>query len=237
MSYNYFGCTSDDIVKYYHGTEVTDYATNSISGQGVIESELAYSEERVLEALPQGFSNVLFNGIPYVYVYDGQNLGLTGVSLSNLVSEEKYNPVGGTYENTSLCGCSSTRCPGNLESLTEETVSTVSVSGGIVSITNYDSNKDYYAKLTFDSNAVIGSLKRLIRDMTACRLGSQLFSRGSEDEWVSVKRACEESEKALDGIKNDHNWMPYEVKKLKFYPGTSPVKVKGGISTIRVGRA
>lgn len=237
MTYNYFGCTSDDIVKYYHGTEVTDYATNGISGTDVILSELTYSEEMVLEALPQGFSSVLQNGIPYVYVNEGQNLGLTGVTLSNLVSETKYDPIDSYDDLPSIGGCTSNRCAGNLESLRDETA-TVSISGsGIVTITPYDSARDYYARLTFTENTVFGSLKRLIRDLTVCRLGSQLFSRGAEDEWVSVTRACEESSKLLDAIKNDQNWMPFELKKLKYFRGTSPVKVKGGITSIRIARS
>jgi hypothetical protein len=233
--FNYFSCTSSDIINYYHGAEASDFATNSISGSDVILAELDYSEQLVLEALPLGFSTVLQNGIPYVLVADGYNLGMTGVTLSDLHSITKIDHTG--TELPKIGGCGGSYSCGNLEALYEDTA-TVSISGsGIVTINPADSTKDYYAKVTFSDTTVFGSLKRLVRDLTACRLGSQLYSRGSEDEWVAVKRACEDSATLLQQIKDDPYWMPYELKKLKFYPGTSPVKVKGGISTIRLGRA
>lgn len=233
MTFKYFGCTTQDVVNYYHGTEINDYATNSISGSDVILSELDYSEQQVLEALPQGFSSILQNGIPYVYVFDAQNLALSGVLLSDLKSTFKVDGTGGSSLNP-FCGGNG-QCQGNLDNLFDDTA-TVSVSGGIVSIVPVDSTKDYYAKMTFTEDVVFGSLKRLVRDLTACRLGSQLFSRGGEDEWKSVTRACEESSAMLEHIKNDSYWMPYEIKKLRFFPGTSPVKLKGGLTTLRVGR-
>jgi hypothetical protein len=234
MTFKNFGCLPADIVNYYHGTEITDYATNSISGSDVILSELDYSEQKILEAIPQGFSSVLQNGIPYVYVFNGQNLGITGIVLSDLHSTTKVDGTGGGSLNP-FCGGNG-QCQGNLENLYDDT-STVSVSGGLVSIVPSDLGKDYYARMTFTEDTVFGSLKRLVRDLTACRLGSQLFSRGGEDEWVSVKRACEESSEMIKAIKEDPNWMPYELKKLRFFPGTSPIKIKGGISTIKVARS
>lgn len=231
-TYNYFGVTVDDIVNYYHGTTVTDYNTGSVPGSGVIISELEYSEQKVLEALPPRVANSLMNGLYYVYVFDQQKIDLTGATIDTLYSMTKYDS-----DETSICGCS-THCAGDIGVLTEETVSVASITGaGIVSITNYDPNKDYYADITFTEDFEIGSLKRLIRDLTACRLGSQLFSRGSEDEWVSVTRACEESTAMLDKISNDEYWYPYEMKKLKFFPGKSPIKSKNGLTTIKVGRS
>lgn len=228
----YFGCTVDNIVNYYHGSEVTDFSTNSISGSDVILSELDYSTQKVLEAISISFANVLQNGIPYVYVYHGQDLGITGLTLSDLHSTSKTDETGNILN--SFCG--NNQCA-SLSNLFDDTTATISISGSIVSITPYDATKEYYAKVTLSDNSSFGSLKRLVRDLTACRLGSQLYSRGSEDEWVSVKRACEESSEMLKAIKDDPYWMPYELKKLRYYPGTSPVKTKGGISTLRVARS
>lgn len=233
MTYKYFGCTVSDVVSYYHGTVESDYSTNNISGGAVIDSELAYSEQTVLDALPVSFANVLQNGIPYLSVYHGQNLGMVGISLSDLRITDVMADDNGS--NVSICGTRT--CPSNLENLYEDTTgATISVTDGIVSIVPFDPTKEYYAAISFTEDVVFGSLKRLIRDLTACRLGSQLFSRGGEDEWVSVRRACEESSKMLDTIKEDTNWMPFELKKLRYFPGTSPIKVKGGISTIKVLR-
>jgi hypothetical protein len=233
MTFKYFGCTVENIVNYYHGAEVTDFSTNSISGSEVIISELDYSEQKVLEAISVGFANALQNGIPYVYVYDGQDLGITGLTASDLHSIFKADETGQGLVLNPFCG---TTCQGALSNLFDD-AATISISGSIVSITPYDSTKDYYAKINFTENASFGSLKRLVRDLTACRFGSQLYSRGSEDEWVSVKRACEESSEMLKAIKDDTYWMPYELKKLKYYPGTSPIKSKNGISSLRVTRS
>lgn len=232
-TYNYFGVTVDDIVEYYHGAEVTDFATNGISGSEVIINELEYAEETVLEALPQGFANTLFNGIPYVQIIDGQSVSPSGATFSNLKVMDNNDPLG-LPSQTSL-GCGGVICPGNTNILSDST-ETVSVSGGVIDITNYDPNKLYYATMTFDSTVSFSGLKKLIRDIVACRLGSQLYSRGGEDEWVSVKRACEDSKEMLERLRSDPYWMPYELKKLKYFPGTSPIKVKGGISTIKVTR-
>lgn len=232
MTYNNFGVVPSDIVNFYHGSELTDYTTNSLTGTQVIQSELDYSEEKVLEAISIAFSNILQNGIPYVYVENGMNLGMTGVALSDLHSSFKVDET-----NNIIPICSNNICSTSLSNLYDETTSTISVSGGIVTITNVDANKDYFAKLNFTSVVVFGSLKRLIRDMTACRLGSQLYSRGSEDEWVSVKRACTDSAEMMKKIEEDIYWMPFELKKLRYYPGTSPIKIKNGISTLKVTRS
>lgn len=234
MTFNYFGCVAADIVNYYHGTEVTDYSTNGISGTNVINEELAYSEQKVLEAVSLSFSLALQNGIPYVRVWDQMDLGISGVGLGAFHYAYKVDETSSTYP--PIGSCSNGSCA-SISNLYDETTASISISGSIITITNADPNKDYYVAVSFRSTTVFGSLKRLIRDLTACRLGCQLFSRGGEDEWKSVTRACDDSTETIKAIKDDIYWMPFELKKLSYYPGTSPVRMKGGISTMKIGRS
>lgn len=231
--YNYFGCTVNDIVSFYHGTTLNDFSTNGISGSDIITTELEYAEETVLNSLPKNFSQVLFNGIPYVEIYDGQTIAISGVALSDLKEMGSDDPF--LNGDTSLNICEDGGCPGDI-SVLSNSLATVSISGTTVSISGYDSNRDYYARLTFTDEVSFSGLKKLVRDLVACRLGSQLFSRGGEDEWIAVRRACEDSQKMLEKLESDVYWMPFELRKLNYFDGTSPIKIKGGISTFKVYR-
>jgi hypothetical protein len=162
--------------------------------------------------------------------------GISGVNVGDVYEITADDPIAGDAAlHLSACG-SSRVCPGSVGNLSDSSVD-VAVNGTTVSISGYDPNKEYYAQVTFDPNTVsFSGLKTLIRDIVACRLGSQLYSRGGEDEWLAVKRACENSSEMLEKLESDLYWMPFEFRKLSYYPGTSPVKIKGGLTTFKTYR-
>lgn len=229
--YNYFGVTVANIVTYYVGSELTDYATNSLTGTQVIQSELDYAEAEIVARLSQKTLNALEN-IKYMKLSEAVTTFPSGFTLSNATLYET-NKGTSTSSYTSL-GCSSQGCS-NLNIELTRSSSTVTISGGYVAtISPFDTNKDYYisADLTVSS---LPSLGYIIREIVACRLGKQLYSRGNkESDWSAVEAACSKADLALSKI--DEYYLPAEFKKFSYFPGYEIQSSRNSIKTYTLKR-
>lgn len=237
MEYNYFGCTQDNIIASFSGAISGDFATSVYSASTVLTQELDFAEAELVAKLGSGllkmFSEV--KGIKPEYV-NGEFVFPAELPYGSdlrvwIIPED--NEV--TSQTTLNCSSGLAKCSNfNLESMDEQTV-TMNISGSGFTIDNYTYNPDDKVYMNYKPNVTtlnLPSLAGLIRDMVCCTVGSNLYSK-EDTEWKHITRFCERATKRLDEI--DEYFLPPEFRKYNWYK--SPVPTKGGISTIKLGRA
>jgi hypothetical protein len=236
MQFNAFGLTYEDIVNAFRGSIATDFG-----GQQIIENEIELAEAELIANMspkalqmlqrveymevPQ-ISGNLYTSIPpilqdlYVYEVDRYN-----PALNNAVS----NPLPGVCDEQN-------GCPNIKRELDSSYLFTdYSISGSNITFGNsFDQDTHtYYVSYTIDNSTLdLPSVKGILRDRVACILGMQLYSRG-DDTWKLVDLYCTRADKMMDKI--DEHWLPSEYRKNKYL--NNPFTIKGGIQTIRIGRA
>jgi hypothetical protein len=136
----------------------------------------------------------------------------------------------GSYCNSVNADCGNL----TLESLEESTAS-INISGSGFTIDNYTYNPDDRVYINYKPDIAtlnIPSLAGIIRNIVCCTVGSNLYSK-EDTEWKHITRFCEKATEQLATL--DEYYLPPEFRKYKWFK--RPVPVKGGITSIKIGRA
>lgn len=237
--YNYFGCEYTDIVNAFKGSVANDFG-----GQTIIEAEMELAEAELIGQMSPKAIKMLeiveYQEVPQIASISGSmQYTLNPALLQDLYifQIDRYNPVlnntvGYTFGNCSeKLGCSNYKRQLDASYL----FSDYTVTGSTITFgPSFDQDRHtYYVSYTIDtSNLELPSLKVMIRDRVSCVLGMQLYSR-QDDTWSLVDLYCNRADKWMAMI--DEHWLPSEYKKNKYL--NNPFTLKGGITTITVGRA
>lgn len=236
MNFNRFGLTYQDIVNSFRGAIDADFG-----GQANIENEIDLAEAEIVEKLSPKALQML-QQVEYMEVsaISGSSYTAYPPILQDLYVYEidRYNPA----LNNSVLGtvttpyCDGTiNCPNTKRELYNTDLFTdYTLNGDTITFGNtFDQDRNtYYISYTVDTSRLdIPSLAHILRNRVCCILGHQLYSR-QDDTWKLVDIYCERGEAGLNKI--DEHFLPSEFRKNKYL--NNPFTIKGGITTIRVGR-
>lgn len=241
IPFNGFGCTYQTIVDAYRGAVVADFG-----GQTIIENEITLAvEEFVSRMSPKAMSmlqRVEYLEVPQLATISGSNWTPVPALLQDLTVWQvpRYNPaLNNSYIyplETSSCGHNND-CSNIKKELSTQylfTDYTIDLNKNIIFGSSFDQDVNtYYVSYTVDtSSLILNSIAGMLRDRVACVLGMQLYSK-QDDTWGLVTLYCTRGDKWLESI--DEHWLPSEYKRYKWL--NDPFTIKGGIKTIKMGRA
>lgn len=229
---SYFGITANDIVRAFHGTEITDFATDGETGQQIItrELELAFNESldlldvNVLNQLQNGFNGYIVQAcedasgnfiIPLLGIPEECSLDVREWEDRNL--DWFHDSISQTTQ-PGLLGCN--KCKVDLKSYPQFTDWILDGSNLILG-SSYEANQKLIISYRLESGETpsIPSLGRFIRNKVACILGHNLYT-ASENTWSLVEQYCKEASKFEEKYSGIHKYIPSELKRLKWleYP-------------------
>jgi hypothetical protein len=214
--YNYFGLTAADVVSSFSGAVMSDFSTNSTSGQYIIEKEMTFAEGKILNRLSPRIAKRLIkaNGLaPSTVIPDitaNEDILTSYLPIDTTKEVEVFYEA--DYEDAeykSLCGDDFVDCPNRyLTDLSEVIVKSV----GTYEI-RVDGIRDgnYWMSFHVDRSLLnIPSLASSMRDIVCCYLGRNLYSVQTE-EWKHVTNFCDNAKEKIE--------VPSELKSLEwFYP-------------------
>jgi len=216
--YNNFGLTYHDVIDAFTGAVSGDFSSTT-NPQVSIENEMDMAAEEILSLMSQRtirlLSHVDYQKIscptgtfllPFLAL-NNCNLKVYKIADYNSCNSIQNNPLScGECQPTTLCA--SDEITFELANGNEITITDLPTSSQSVYV-SYDIDPDFL---------VLSSLKKLLRDMVACTLGSKLYSDGTS-EWALVTKYCESAQKFMDRM--DKNWVPSEFARLQFL---NPIK-------------
>jgi hypothetical protein len=222
----YFGLLNTDIVNSFSQCVSGDFAVGSIDGGTIINNEIAFQYEKVMNALSDEALHYLERISGEVALVDDANdftpaLYADSSTLRGYIVYKGYSPCPGqSLESTDMCW-------ENWNS-TQLNVTTASIS--TTGSNNYHLNDvfDYKTQnlvLYYDvdqTNLVMASLKTLLRDLVCHSLGSRLFPVGQSDVWSIVSYYGESAERMLKLLED--GMLPSELKKLRLLNKSSGIK-------------
>jgi hypothetical protein len=228
----YFNLTTTEVITSFSQAQESDFAVGSISGGPIILQEIDFQYNKLLNALPQEFLQLMekvSGEVALVNISGSFNPGLYAEdgTLRGYIVAKNWSPC----PNQSLEGY--TMCWQQASQYYEVATANIQ-SNGNNSYTILDTF-DYKTQnliLYYDVDDIlveIPSLKSVLRSMVCCSLGSRIYPVGQSDVWSIVTYYCEDASKWLDYYLN--GGMPMEYKKIKL------LNKKCGISSIRVTRS
>lgn len=228
---SYFGITSNDIVRAFHGTIVSDFETDGESGAEIINRELELAYEEALELIDPTALGMINNGIaPHVVstcidASGNRVIDLFGIpeecSIDVRVWEDRqrdyYNDYPLQDRLTGTLGCEP--CGFRIEQYEAFTDWTIEGSQLVLGPSYEDNQKliiSYRLENPEDFN--LPSIGRYIRNRVACIIGHNLYTAG-QDSWALVEQFCKEADKFESKYENK-KLVPSELKRLKWmeYP-------------------
>lgn len=219
---NAFGLTWKTIVESFSKAIESDFATNSLCGQQVIENEIQIKEGEVLFILSEA-AFTYFNSIP---LHEVVTFDLSGSSAfwfdfaPDTNSTIKVKITSKCTDNTSLLDCSFNSCADGEE--VEVIWDEVSESYfGLLSRQITSSERVIVTYKPLWSALNIPSLKAILRDGVCCLLGNTLYS-DSDNSWKLVERFCQSYDKWFNNLQK--GWIPPEFKKLKYLEWNGPFR-------------
>ena len=166
---NYFGATYDDILYRFNGSIVTDFATNSQTGDIVIKKEMDLVESEILSRLnPKLVANLSYvDKVLAKYSELNSNFSVP-FSISSKTGMHVYKKtalaVGQITETTISCQ----DCQSDFFSTAEEiSQSLITISGTTFTISGYQFNKDDQFYVSYEptvSSENLPSLKKILLD-------------------------------------------------------------------------
>lgn len=225
------GLLASDIVNSFSQSLSGDFAVGNVDGDTIINNEIAFQYQKLLNSLPQEvlmMMDKVDNEVAVVAVNGDFSPTLYAIpsSLRGYVVSKGYSPCPSqTLESLELCWQSL----GNQITLSPASISS---SGSNV----YHLNDTFDAQTTnlviyynVDSaNLTIASLKSLLRDMVCASLGARIFPVGASDVWSIVTYYQAEADKWLQYYMEGN--VPSEFKKLR------QLNKKSGITSIKLVR-
>lgn len=222
----YFGLTATDIVSSFSQCVSGDFAVGSIDGGTIINNEIAFQYEKILNSLSAEALQYLQRISGEVALVDATGdfvpaLYADSTTLRAYIVYKGYSPCPGqSLESQDMCW-------ENWNS-TQMNVTTASVS--TTGNNNYHLNDifDYKTQnliLYYDvdqTNLVVASLKTLLRDLVCHSLGSRIYPVGQSDVWSIVSYYGESAERMLKLL--DSDMLPSELKKLRILNKSSGIK-------------
>jgi hypothetical protein len=235
--FNYFGCSYTDILLAYKDSILSDYATAGISGNLAIENELEMQEMEVVNHLPSSVLSQLNEIDGMVLRVNASNQVTLPILPDSSFAVSVYYV--GNLSDLRGRGCKSyddvsetSICPNSDCWEDNLTALNFSISGAVISVSGASPGEDISVSYTVDKTQLeIPELKKLVRDLTCCVLGSWLYSR-EENEWKLVTRFCEKGDEGLDMLED--GYIPSVLKSQRWL--TDPFPSRRGVTSVKVYR-